>query len=63
MQNYYRIKILEFGMEIVQNNILKVLESIDNKVILVQFMDFNGDIGMHHIQQNRLIIQEKESTN
>jgi hypothetical protein len=63
MQNYYRIKTLKFGMETVQNNISKVLESIDSKVTLAQFMDFNGDTGMLHIQQNRLTIQEKESIN
>lgn len=63
MQNYYRIKTLKFGMVTVQNNISKVLESIDSKVTLAQFMDFNGDTGMRPTQQNRLIIQEKESIN
>jgi hypothetical protein len=59
MQNYFKIKIFVFGMETVRNNIFKVSESIDNKVILVLYMDFNGDTGMHLIQQKMLIILEK----
>lgn len=50
-------------MAIVLNSILEVLELIDSKVTLVLCMDFNGDIGMLHIQQNRQITQDKELIN
>jgi hypothetical protein len=62
MLNYSKIKKFVYGMATVLKSILTELESIDKKEILALFMVSNGDIGMLPIQQNKLIIQEKEST-